>query len=257
MQPTLYLSHGSPMLALQDIPARAFFAALGTELARPEAIVVISAHWETAVPTVNVVAQNATIPDFDGVPPPLYTLSYPAPGAPELAVRIVELIGGAGLPVAIDHDRGLDHGAWVPLRSMWPDHDVPVLQLSVQSQLGPGHHVQLGQALAALRQDNILVLASGSFTHNLRAVQRSGADEEPAWVTAFADWMHSAIMSGRTCDLVAYRRLAPFAAENHPTDEHLLPLFVAMGAAGPRPTPTRIHQSTDLGVLRMDAYRFD
>lgn len=255
MQPTLFLSHGSPMTALQDTPARRFLAGLGVTLERPEAILVISAHWETAVPTVNAVAHNATIHDFHGFAPALHALAYPAPGAPGLASRIADRLGNAGLRARIETNRGLDHGAWVPLLLMWPEADIPVLQLSVQSRLGPGHHVQLGRALADLRQENILVLASGSFTHNLRALQPDGA--EPEWVTAFADWMHDAIMAARTCDLVAYRHLAPFAVENHPTEEHLLPLFVAMGAASPNARPTRIHHSTDLGVLRMDAYRFD
>jgi len=260
MQPTLFLSHGSPMLALQDIPAHRFLRGLGESLTRPDAIVVISAHWETALATVTSDVINATIHDFGGFPAELYALTYPAPGAPELAARVADLIGGAGLRMAVEQGRGLDHGAWVPLLLMWPDHAIPVLQVSVQSDLGPGHHIQLGRALADLRRENVLVLASGSFTHNLRALQRGpgGADAaEPEWVTAFADWMHTAIMAGRTCDLVSYRRLAPFAAENHPSDEHVLPLFVAMGAAGEGSVPTRIHQSTDLGVLRMDSYRFD
>lgn len=258
MQPTLYLSHGSPMLALQDHPARHFIASLGQSLTPPDAIVVISAHWESDVPAVNAVAVNETIHDFYGFPAPLYALTYPAPGSPELASRVVDLLGDAGLRAGIDTRRGLDHGAWVPLLLVWPDHAIPVVQLSVQSRLGPGHHVQIGRALAALRQENILVLASGSFTHNLRAINRQlGDGPSPEWVTAFADWMNEAILAGRTCDLVSYRRLAPFAVENHPTDEHLLPLFVALGAAGEGATATRIHQSTDLGILRMDAYRFD
>lgn len=257
MQPILFISHGSPMLALAESPARAFLAALGGELERPDAVLVVSAHWETDIPAVNAVAENETIHDFYGFPAPLYALSYPAPGAPELADRVVDMLGGAGLRAGVDHKRGLDHGAWVPMHVMWPEHDIPVLQLSVQSHLGPGHHLQLGRALARLRDENILVMASGSFTHNLRAVSRFGAGPEPDWVTRFADWMHDAIMAGQSCDLVSYRRLAPFAVENHPTDEHLLPLFVAIGAAGEGAKPTRIHQSTDLGVLRMDAYRFD
>lgn len=257
MQPTLFLSHGSPMLALQDHPARRFLEGLGPALERPDAIVVVSAHWETEVPTVNAVASNATIHDFFGFPQPLYRLTYPAPGSPELAGRIADALGDSGLRVRIDVQRGLDHGAWIPLRLMWPDHAIPVLQLSVQSHLGPGHHRQLGAALAGLRRDNVLIVASGSFTHNLGVLQRYHAEPEPDWVRAFADWMHEAIMAGHICDLLSYRRLAPFALENHPTDEHLLPLFVAMAAAGDGARPTRIHQSTDLGVLRMDSYRFD
>lgn len=257
MQPVLFLSHGSPMLALEDSPARAFIAGLGNALERPDAIVVASAHWETDAPVVNAVSANETIHDFYGFPPPLYALSYPAPGAPELAGRIVDLLGDAGLRSGIDTARGLDHGAWVPLLLMWPEHDIPVVQLSIQSRLGPGHHLQLGRALAELRRDNVLVLGSGSFTHNLRALRRSGDGPEPEWVTLFADWMHEKIVTSRTCDLLAYRRLAPFAEQNHPTDEHLLPLFVAIGAGGQGARVTRIHQSTELGSLRMDAYRFD
>lgn len=259
MQPTLFLSHGSPMMAVQDIPARHFLAGLGERLERPAAIVVVSAHWETEVPTLGGMADNATIHDFYSFPAPLYALSYPAPGNPELAARVADQLGRVGLRARVDPARGLDHGAWIPLLLIWPGHDIPVFQLSVQSRLGPGHHLQLGQALAGLRGENVLVLASGSFTHNLRALQRQAApdQDEPEWVTAFSDWMHEAIMAGRLCDLVAYRSLAPFAAENHPTDEHLLPLFVALGAAGPGAVPTRIHRSTDLAALRMDSYRFD
>lgn len=245
------------MLAFQDIPARSFIAGLGSELERPDAILVVSAHWETEVPQVNSVATNATIHDFYGFPRELYQLSYPAPGDAGLADRIADLLGDAGLRAGIDTARGLDHGAWVPLLLMWPDHDIPVVQLSIQSHLGPGHHVQLGRALQALRSDNILVLASGSFTHNLRALDRTGGSAEPEWVTRFADWIDAALAAGRTCDLVSYRRLAPFAVENHPTDEHLLPLFVALGAAGDDARVSRIHRSTDLGTLRMDSYRFD
>ncbi|WBQ17611.1 class III extradiol ring-cleavage dioxygenase [Sphingobium yanoikuyae] len=257
MQPTLFLSHGSPMMALQDIPARRFLAGLPGDLMRPDAILVVSAHWETEMPSLTASAAPPTIHDFMGFPAALHAMSYPAPGAPDLAVRIAEMLGNAGLRTALDQRRGLDHGAWIPLVLMYPDHDIPVVQLSVQRGLGPGHHLQLGRALASLRQENVLVLASGNFTHNLRALQRTNAEAAPEWVDRFAEWMDQAITAGRTCDLVSYRQLAPFAVENHPTDEHILPLFVAMGAAGENAVPTRIHSSTDLSVLRMDAYRFD
>ena len=256
MLPTLFLSHGAPTLPFQDIAARDFITGLGHSLPQPDAIVMVSAHWETDVPSVNAVAVNETIHDFYGFPAPLYELTYPAPGAPDLAARIADMLGDAGLRARIDPARGLDHGAWVPLLLMWPGHDIPVLQLSIQSKLGPGHHVQLGRALASLRQQNILVIASGSFTHNLRALQWSNPGPQPAWVTEFADWMHQALIAGRTCDLVSYRRLAPHAVENHPTDEHLLPLFVALGAAGEGAKAERIHTSVDFGILRMDAYQF-
>lgn len=256
MQPVLFLSHGSPMLAVQDIPAHRFLRELGTSLVRPDAVLVVSAHWETAVPTINSVETNATIHDFFGFPQALFDIEYPAPGAPDLAREIFDLLGEAGIRAALDGARGLDHGAWVPMMLMWPAHDIPVLQLSVQTTLGPGHHVQLGQALAQLRARNVLILASGSFTHNLRTIHRQGVAPEPPWVGEFSDWMDEAVVANRTADLVSYRKLAPHAVLAHPSEEHILPLFVALGAAGGG-RARRIHHSTDLGTLRMDAYRFD
>ena len=263
MMPSLFISHGSPTLVLDDVSARDFLRGLGAQLPRPRAIVMVSAHWETAVPMVNAVAQNDTIHDFSGFPDALYRLSYPAPGSAELAERVVDVLAAAGLACHVDASRGLDHGAWVPLMLMYPAHDIPVIQLSVQSRLGPGHHVQMGRALAALRKDNVLIIGSGSMTHNLREIDRSGSNDEPAWAADFAEWVHKALIEGRSCDLVTYRTRAPEAARNHPTDEHLLPLFVAMGAgmggdAGDHSSvkAQRLHSSHTLGSLRMDAYSF-
>lgn len=253
----LFVSHGAPTLPFEDVPARHFLAGLATTVKRPQAILVISAHWETRAPTINAVMSNDTIHDFSGFPRPLYELSYPAAGDPALAERIAELIGAAGLPATVDRQRGLDHGAWVPLMLAWPDADIPVLQLSVQSHLGPGHHLELGRALAPLAGEDILILGSGSFTHDLSSLSPGSSEAEPEWVSQFAGWMHAALVEGRTCDLVAWRSLAPHAARNHPTDEHLLPLFVAMGAAGPGASATRLHASATYGVLRMDAYAFN
>ena len=259
MLPALFLSHGSPTLALDDVPARDFLMALGADLPRPAAIVVASAHWETETPMVNAPAINATIHDFYGFPPAMYQLTYPAPGAPALAARITDLLAAEGLACRIDEARGLDHGAWVPLMHLFPQADIPVVQISVQSQLGAGHHYQLGKALAPLRADNVLIIGSGSFTHNLRELDRQGGSAEPAWVSEFAGWMDAALTEGRICDLLSCRARAPHAVRNHPTDEHLLPLFVALGAgstADAKPTATRIHTSSTFGALRMDAYAF-
>lgn len=253
----LFLSHGAPTILLERTPARSFLTGLAATMERPRAILMVSAHWETRVPCVNAVATNVTIHDFYGFPPALHALAYPAPGDPALAEHVAELIGAAGLPVAVDPQRGLDHGAWVPLMLAWPEADIPVLQLSVQGHLGPGHHLELGRALSPLASDGILVVGSGSFTHDLSHLRAGHDDIEPAWVSAFAGWMHTALMDQRTCDLLAWRNLAPHAARNHPTDEHLLPLFVALGAAGPDAVATRLHASTTHGVLRMDAYAFD
>jgi 4,5-DOPA dioxygenase extradiol len=257
MLPTIFLSHGAPTLPLMDSPATSFLRGLAAMLDRPRAIVVASAHWETERPEVNAVAVNETIHDFHGFPRALYDMRYPAPGDPALAERIVGLLAEAGLTGAVEPRRGLDHGAWVPLLLAWPAHDIPVLQLSVQSQLGPDHHEKLGAALAPLRAEGVLVIGSGSFTHDLRRFrgQPTDAPVQPD-VTAFADWMDAAIRQGRHEDLLGYRKLAPYAVQNHPTDEHLLPLYVAMGAAGPGARPERLHSSAQFSILRMDAYAF-
>lgn len=257
MLPTLFISHGSPMMAMTDVPARHFLAGLGADLPRPTAVLVASAHWETERPEVNAVAINGTIHDFYGFPQELYAVRYPAPGAPALAERVAELLAEAGLPGRIDRERGLDHGAWVPLSLLYPAHDIPVLQLSVQSHLGPAHHLEVGRALAPLTAEGVLVIGSGSFTHDLRRFRGQAVDTpEAPDVTAFADWFDAALTEGRTADLLAYRRLAPYAPQQHPTEEHLLPIYVAMGAAGAAAQAKRLHASANYGVLRMDAYAF-
>jgi 4,5-DOPA dioxygenase extradiol len=257
MLPALFISHGSPMLALEPSPARDFLAGLGATLPRPRAILVASAHWETAHPQVNAVAVNETIHDFYGFPPALFAMRYPAPGDPALAQHVADLLHGARFEASLDPKRGLDHGAWVPLALMYPAHDIPVLQLSIQTPLGPQHHLLLGRALDALRRNDVLVIGSGSFTHNLGRLRRVEPGAAPAAdVVAFADWMHAALHDNRIDDLLAYRSKAPYAAMQHPTDEHLLPLFVALGAAGDKAPATRLHASTTYGALRMDAYAF-
>jgi 4,5-DOPA dioxygenase extradiol len=257
MLPTLFLSHGSPMLALADAPARRFLAGLGSALPRPRAIVVASAHWDTEAPAVSGPAVNETIHDFYGFPPPLYALRYPAPGDPALAAEVAALLTAAGLTTAVAPAQGLDHGAWVPLGLMYPAHDIPVLQLAVQSWQGPAHHWHLGAALAELRARDILVIGSGGLTHNLGRLRALGPDAaEPPDVAAFCDWMHAALLDHRTDDLLDYRTKAPYAAQQHPTEEHLLPLFVALGAAGPDAAVRRLHSSAQYGALRLDAYAF-
>lgn len=257
MLPTLFVSHGAPTLPLSHSPATEFLKHLADHLPRPKAILMASAHWETARPAVNAVARNDTIHDFYGFPRGLYELRYPAPGDPALAARIVDLLGQAGLQGGIDTTRGLDHGAWVPLMLAYPHADIPVLQLSMQTRLGPAHHERLGAALATLRGEGVLVIGSGSWTHDLRRFrgQAEDAPEQPD-VTAFADWMDKAVREGRRQDLIEYRRRAPHAADNHPTEEHLLPRYVALGAAGPDAKAERLHSSGMFSMLRMDAYAF-
>jgi 4,5-DOPA dioxygenase extradiol len=256
--PALFVSHGAPTMIIEPTPAREFLSGFGAVVGRPAAVLVVSAHWDTSAPAISLAERPETIHDFFGFPQELYRLRYAAPGAPTLAQRVAALLQGAGFQVERDPARGLDHGAWVPLMLMYPQADIPVTQLSIQGDLGPAHHHRLGQALAALREENVLILASGSATHNLSYFRRYALnDAAPAWVRDFREWIAAAIAEGRDRDLLDYRRRAPHAAENHPTEEHFLPLFVAMGARTPDVNGQRVHASDTYGVLAMDAYRFD
>jgi 4,5-DOPA dioxygenase extradiol len=256
--PVLFVSHGAPTLPIEPGETGASWRKLGEQLPRPSAILVISAHWDTPVPTVSRVAQPETIHDFYGFPAELYKLQYPAPGAPELARTVESVLKQAGIPVQLDDTRGLDHGAWVPLSLMYPKADIPVTQLSLQSGKDPSWHNALGQALRPLREQGVLIIGSGSITHNLRALFKHPQGEPvPHWVTEFIDWIAEKIAAGDIDALSAYRTLAPHAVQNHPTDEHLLPLFVALGAADKIDHSVRLNQVTTYGMLAMDAWLFD
>lgn len=246
------------MLALEDSPARRFLQELGRTLPRPKAIVVFSAHWETAgSPAVGLASRPQTIHDFGGFPAALYALQYPAPGAAGVAQRAAALLEDAGFSVARDAGRGLDHGAWVPLRLMYPEADIPVAQISLLRGAGPAVHERLGRALASLPDEGVLVIGSGSLTHNLYEFRGQGMDAPvPSWVSAFDDWMAAKLEAGERDALLDYRAQAPHAQRNHPTEEHLLPLFAAMSAAGEGARAGRIHASYEYGVLAMDVYAF-
>ncbi len=253
----LFVPHGSPMFALNPGAAGAAMTQVAAQLGRPRAIVVISPHWETAVPTVGFATRPETIHDFGGFDPRLYEMQYPANGSPAVAAQVVQALQQAGLPVAQDAQRGLDHGAWIPLRQMFPDADVPVVPLSVQSHLGPEHAYRVGQALAALAQQGILVLASGNITHNLRdlmAVRMQGG-ATPDYVQAFADWIHIHMRAHDVTGLLAYRQLSS-GQRAHPTDEHLLPLFTALGAAGSDAQAEAFFRGISDHVIAMDGYAF-
>ena len=255
--PTLFVSHGAPDLVLRDTPARHFLAGLAARFPRPRAILAVSAHWETNLPMLATAAHPSTIHDFGRFDDRLFAMRYPAPGDPALAARAAALLADAGITAGADPARGFDHGVWVPLMLMFPGADIPVVPLSIQ-HTGPADHLAIGQALGALRNEGVLILASGSFTHDLGRFRGQPIEAAaPEDVNAFGDWFDTALIENRTEDLLAYRSRAPFSEENHPTEEHLLPLFVALGAAGPAaPAAKHLHQSTTFGVLRMDAYAF-
>ncbi len=257
-KPVLFVPHGAPTFALRPGAAGAALAAAARELPAPRAIVIVSAHWDTAIPTVGFADRPRTIHDFSGFPDELHAIRYPATGCREAADEVVRAIAGAGLPVARDEQRGLDHGAWVPLRLMFPDADVPVVPLSLQSHGGPELAFRLGQALAPLATRGFLVIASGNITHNLRDYQRAARDGSgtPAYVRAFADWIAERIAADDTAALLDYRRQAPDGVRAHPSEEHLLPLFVAFGAGGDNAQARRLHAGIDDYVIAMDAYEF-
>ncbi len=257
MQPTLFLSHGAPTMALEPGKAGAALGALGKGLLRPSSILIISPHWDTPSAEVSTVEHPETIHDFFGFPAPLYELRYPAPGAPELARRAAALLQSAGKSCASDPARGLDHGAWSPLRFMFPEADVPVTQLSLQSQRGPRYQFEVGQALAPLCDENVLIIGSGSMTHNLGEFRGKRFDSTPEpYVTEFQDWFARQIGARNIDELLDYRQHAPHAVRAHPADDHLLPLFVALGAKPGFHEAERLVTEVTYGILAMDAYLF-
>ncbi len=253
--PALFVSHGAPTLALTEGPARRFLSELGETLGQPRAILVLSAHWESPALKVTGGDNPETIHDFRGFPEEYYALRYAAPGAPDVAKEVIVTLAATGHS-AIAEDRGYDHGVWVPLMLMYPEAKVPVIQLSIDPDADPSSHLALGEALADLRLKGVLIIGSGSLTHNLHEVRRDNIDADAEdWVVAFGDWMHDRLQAADTEALLDYRRRAPNAERNHPTDEHLLPLYAAMGAGGPE-TARRLHTSHTYGTLAMDVYAF-
>lgn len=219
-----------------------------------------SAHFMSREPVVDNAAQPGMIYDFGGFPDPLYEMIYAAPGDPALAETVAGLIAAAGLPAHQVAREGFDHGTWVPLIMMYPEADIPVVQIAVQPKADPAHHYRLGQALAALPDQDVLVIGSGSTSHNLREMFSGGYqinDWAQDWVVEFADWVAAKAEDGAHDDLIACRDLAPHYRANHPTDEHFLPFHVALGAAGRSAKGRRIHASVQFGVLAMDTYAFE
>lgn len=252
------------MHALHAGAAGRAWVEIGLRLPRPRAVLIASAHWESGRPMVSTTMKPETIHDFGGFPEELYGIRYAARGAPEAAQRAIELLAAAGLQTSVDGQRGLDHGAWVPMRHLYPDADQPVAQISVQSSLDAAHHLRLGAALAPLAKENVLVIGSGHMTHNLqdwmRYVRRHGmqpAETEAApYVKEFRDWIDRALRQDDRDALAAWQERAPHARRAHPSPEHFLPLLVAFAAAGPAPRVERIDTGVDAGVLAMDAYLF-
>jgi 4,5-DOPA dioxygenase extradiol len=251
--PILFLSHGSPMHAIQPGAVREVWEGIARDLPRPKAILIASAHWETDFPALTSTPQPETIHDFYGFPKPLYEIRYPASGAPDVALKALQLLEKEKFKPLLDPIRGLDHGAWSPLLHMYPKADIPVVQVAVQTPLGPRHHVELGRALAPLAREGVLIIGSGHMTHNLRDRGNNGP---AAYASEFQSWVKERIDARDIDSLVNYRGLNPHGVRAHPTDEHFLPLFFALGAAGRDYKAERLFDAIEMGALAMDAYRF-
>lgn len=252
--PVLFVSHGAPTFALAPGLAGPELTRLGQVLPAPKAIVIVSAHWMTqGVVGVTAGTNPGTIHDFTGFPAPLYELEYPAPGAPALAARTIELLTQAGWPAAAESRRGLDHGAWVPLLHLYPDAGIPVVQVALPYPCDAVMALRLGQALAPLRDEGVLLVGSGSLTHNLYEIRHPGSDAAN-YVREFTDWTRRQVAAHDVDALLDYRRLAPAAERAHPSEEHFLPLLVAAGAANDDDEVTIIDGGVEYGVLAMDTY---
>ncbi|MFZ5656223.1 MAG: dioxygenase [Pseudomonadota bacterium] len=252
--PSLFVSHGSPMFALEPGVLGPNLLRIGAALTGLRAIVVVSPHWSTRGVRVTAAASLDTIHDFGGFPAPLYALQYLARGEPALASRIVERLQASGFDTALDAGRGLDHGAWVPLRYLRPEADVPVLQVSLPHDIDAAGALRLGEALKPLRDEGVLIVGSGSLTHNLYEFRQHIADRE--YAQQFADWVAEAVARGDVDALVHYRERAPHAARAHPTEEHYLPLLVALGASDAGDARTLVEGGMTYGVLSMDSFAF-
>lgn len=262
--PSLYISHGSPMTAIEPREAGAYFQRLGPAITRrfgrPQAILAVSAHTLARGHVLLAGARHEAVHDFGGFPEPLYRLRYDAPGAPELAPRVTALLDRAGMPLTVLDQGGLDHGIWTPLRYLYPEADVPVLPLSFAPDDSPAHLFALGQALAPLADEGVLIVGSGSLTHNLRMVFGPGGGDveapETAETAAFRQWVLARATARDWPALLDYRRQAPHARLMHPSDEHWLPFYVAAGAGAAEGVPQRLHASLTFGCLAMDLYAF-
>ena len=251
--PVFFISHGAPTFALEPGLLGSRLSALGKPLSEATAVLVVSPHWQTHDVSVMTTTAPETIHDFGGFPAELYKLQYPASGHPHMAAEAGRLLAEAGVAVGFDDRRGLDHGAWVPLFHLRPAADVPVFQVSMPYSLDTAGAVKLGQALAPLRRQGVVILCSGSMTHNLYELRRTDGHETP-YVREFRDWVRPAVVANAVDRLVAYRQDAPHAVRAHPTEEHFLPLLVALGARAEDETAQVIEGDITYGVISMESY---
>ncbi|MFF2446462.1 DODA-type extradiol aromatic ring-opening family dioxygenase [Neobacillus sp. NPDC058068] len=258
MMPSLFVAHGAPLLAIENNEYTKFLTQLGQNMPRPKAVILFSAHWESNVQKVSDVEQYNTIYDFGGFDEALYKIQYPAHGDQQIAKEIEGLFTESGVSFEFDTQRGLDHGAWVVLRLLYPNADIPVISMSVNSRLTPDEQYKIGKALSALRAQNILVIASGGTVHNLRAVKWNDNGQVDQWALEFEDWLAHHLQNWDLPSLFNYVSLAPNAEIAVPPygSEHFIPIFYAMGAADDSQKATLLHRSFRYGNLSHSVWQF-
>lgn len=256
--PSVFISHGPPSILLMATPVSEFLKNLRHQLPVPKAILCISAHFEAYRPIITSAPAPDLIYDFGG-PPQLFAEKYPVKGSPELVETIMALLEENGIMIQENNQRGLDHGAWVPLKLMFPDAEIPVVQLSVQTEMDARHHYELGKALRPLREQGVLILGSGGAVHNLDEIPQYKLSDPPIdYALAFDNWLEKMISEGKETQLIDYNRFAPEPDKSHPYPaEHFLPLLVCLGAGSPGNTGKKIHHGFMYGTLSMAAYQWD
>jgi 4,5-DOPA dioxygenase extradiol len=253
--PSLFLPHGAPDLAVSGHTAADFLQQLSNRFPRPDGIVIVSAHWETDGLRVTTAKQLETMHDYSGFGPELANLVYPARTDRSLIDMLSGSLAASGYALESDTQRGLDHGAWVPLLLAYPAAEVPVVQLSLDRSLTGEGHFGLGRALAALRADNVLVIGSGGVTHNLHRLGREGTPPEE-YAVAFDNWLNGVLSHQDWQSLTQFEACAPDVHMAHPTVEHFLPLIIAAGAGGPGAKAVQLHHSYSYGSISMSSWAF-
>lgn len=255
--PALFIGHGSPMNGIEDNEFSRQWAKLGNEIPRPVAVLVVSAHWLTRGTWITAMENPKTIHDFGGFPKELFAVEYPAPGSPTLAKETSELI--SSVPVGLDHEWGLDHGTWIVVRHMYPDADIPVLQLSIDYYESPEFHYRLGKELAELRKRGVLVIGSGNMVHNLRMVDWDKLNEPEfgfEWALEMNSLFKSKIESKQHRDLIDYRNLGQAGKLAIPTPDHYFPLLYLLGIQGEKEEVSFFNDKAVGGSLTMTSVRF-
>ncbi|GIM46678.1 dioxygenase [Collibacillus ludicampi] len=255
MLPSFFLAHGAPTLVLENNEYTKFLRDLANELQRPKGIVLFSAHWEEPIQSISGVETYDMIYDFYGFPDEMYQITYPATGNKQMTKEIQALLTAQGIPSRIDEKRGLDHGAWVILRLMYPDADIPVTTLSVNPALPPQEQYQIGRALASLRDKDILIIGSGGTVHNLRRLEWNGTHPNE-WAVAFDRWLANQLEEWDLESLFQYENRAPYAKDAVPRNEHFIPLLIAMGAANDQRKANLLYQNYQYGTLSLSCWQF-